>query len=140
MKKIKYILFALLLTAATGALAKRIQPAHVYMFGFSASFQDSIIYITDIQDVRGAWMDSKTKFLEGRDHYSYQLKEYFADSLQLQQRVCMTFFATSKKKAERKKEKLLSKYIDKKKKLIYDIRRVSIQDFKFEPVNMSPEQ
>ena len=140
MKKIKYILFALLLTAALGATAKRIQPTHVYMFGFAASFQDSVVYITDIQDVKGAWLDSKTKFLEGRDNYSYQLKEYFADSLQMPQRICMTFFATNKKKAERKKEKLLKKYVDKKKRPIYDIRQVSIQDFKFEPVDMSPEQ
>ena len=42
MKIIKLFTLALVLTAfAVNAQAKPIQPAHVYMFGFSASFSSS---------------------------------------------------------------------------------------------------
>lgn len=74
MKILKYILFSLLLTAAmpTEMQAKRMKMPKMFMFGFSASFQDSIIYMTDVQEIEGAWYDTKTKFLLGRQHYSYQ--------------------------------------------------------------------
>ena len=96
MKIIKLFTLALVLTAfAVNAQAKPIQPAHVYMFGFSASFKDSVVYITNVQDVQGAWIDSKTKFLLNRDSYSYQLKEHMA---------------TNKKKIEKQLKKLRKKY------------------------------
>ena len=52
MNKTKYIILTLLMVLATSASAKKVQVPHVYMFGFSASFQDSTVYFTDIQDVQ----------------------------------------------------------------------------------------
>ncbi len=142
MKLLKVMMTALLLTIAVGsAEAKRIQAPHVYMFGFSASFKDSVVYITDINDVQGAWMESKSKFLSGIENYSYQLRDYFNTQLSMPDRVCMVFYATSFKKAERKFVKLKKKYTGTKKKPAhYEIRFVSLQDFRFQPVDMSPEQ
>jgi fructose-1,6-bisphosphatase len=113
------------------------------MFGFSASFQDSTIYVTDIQDVQGAWIESKTKFLLGRDNYSYQLKEHFTNNLQEPDRICMVFYATSKSKAEKIKKKLLKKYVrnmnkkSKKNWKPYDVRYITTAFFKFQPIDMS---
>ena len=111
MKIFKLFTLALVLTAfAATAQAKPIQPAHVYMFGFAGSFKDSVVYITEIEDVKGAWIESKSKFLLNRDSYSYQLKEHFIDQYQQPDRVCVVFYATSKKKIEKKLKKLRKKY------------------------------
>ena len=84
MKIVKYILFSLLMAVVTPfeMQAKHVKMPKMYMFGFSASFQDSIIYMTDVQEIEGVWYDTKTKFLLGREHYSYQLKEYLATNEQ----------------------------------------------------------
>ena len=146
MNKIKYIILGLLVAMATGATAKNVKVPHVYMFGFSASFQDSTVYMTEIQDMQGAWMDKKTKFLLGRDNYSYQLSHHLTEQ-GMPNRVCMVFFSTSKNKAEKKYLKLRKKYTttQKKKKskknvaetAPYDLRYITAQEFRFEPVDMS---
>ena len=144
MKIIKYIVLALMVTMTVELQAKPVKPAHVYMFGFSASFQDSIVYVTDIQDVQGAWIESKTKFLLGRDNYSYQLKEHFTNNLQDPDRVCMVFYATSKSKAVKIMKKLMKKYVpnhkkSKKKWKTYDVRYITTAYFNFSPIDMSPD-
>jgi len=144
MKITKYILLALFaIVVATSADAKKKQVDHLYIFGFSASFQDSVVFITDIQDVPGAWIDTKTKFLLGRDSYSYQLKNYF-DQASLPNRVNMVMFATNKKKAEKMYLKLKKKYNTPKKKRKkqktyqqYDVQYIPQQAFRFEVVDMS---
>ena len=146
MKILKYILLALCMTTAVTVDAKSVKVPHVYMFGFSASFKDSIVYLTDIQDVQNVWLDQKTRFLLGRDNYSYQLKSYITEQAHAADRVCMVMFAESKKKAERLYLKLRKKYTTpgKKKKgqqaaLPYDVRYITLQEFKFEPIDMSEE-
>ena len=141
MRYLNYILTTLLFCVALGAEAKRVQPEHMYMFGFAASFTDSVVYMTEIQDVKGAWYDTKSKFLLGRDNYSLQLKAHFKEKMQLSDRVCMVFFAKSQKKAEKKYLKLRNKYLSNKKRTSsYEVRYVSNQDFKFEPIDMSEDQ
>ena len=141
MKILKYILFSLLLAVAmpTEMQAKRMKTPKMYMFGFSASFQDSIIYMTDVQEVEGAWYDTKTKFLLGRQHYSYQLKDYLANNKQQPNRVCVVMFALTRKEAEKKFIKMRKEYTVKAKGK-YDVRYLTITDFKFEPVDMSEQQ
>lgn len=147
MKILKYITLTLFLTAfsAAGVQAKPVK-AQLYLFGFSASFKDSVVYVTEIQELKDAWIDNKTEFLLGRDNYSYQLKEYLTEHIQQPDRVCMVFYATSKAKAEKQLAKLKRKYTpsEKKKKKKswkpYDIRMLSSSDFQFSTVDMSPEQ
>ena len=52
------------------------------MFGFSASFNDSIVYFTTIQEVDSVWFTQKKNMLAGRSNYSNQLREYCNDKLQ----------------------------------------------------------
>lgn len=137
MKFLKYIVLTLLIGVAMGAEAKTVKAKHMYMFGFAASFKDSVVYMTEIQDVKGAMYDTKTKFLLSRDSYSDQLKTYFKEKMQMNDRVCMVMFATSLKKAEKKYLKLRKKYLsDKKHTSTYEVRYVTKQDFEFEPVGL----
>ena len=128
----------LLISVAMGAEAKQVQLPHMYMFGFAASFKDSVVYLTEIQDVKNVWYDKKTKFLMGRDSYSAQLKDYFKEKMQMNDRVCMVIFAKNQKQAEKKYLKLRKKYMSNKKHTsTYEIRYVSTQDFQFEAVDIS---
>lgn len=137
MRFLKYIVLTLLVCVAMGAEAKTVKARHMYVFGFAASFKDSVVYMTEIQDVQGALYDTKTKFLLGRDSYSDQLKAFFKEKMQLSDRVCMVMFSTSKKKAEKKYMKLRKKYMgDKKRPSTYEVRYVTTQDFQFEPVGL----
>ena len=143
MKILKYITLSLVLMVsfAIKAQAKSVQEDHVYMFGFSASFNDSIIYVTDIQDVEGVWIETKGKLLMSRESYSEQLKDYFTEKMQQPNRVCITLFSTKKAKVEKKYKKLMKKYLPNPKKKnwkSYDVRYLTSDDFKFTPIDMSP--
>jgi len=138
MRYLKYMLLTLLVSVAMGADAKQVQVPHMYMFGFAASFKDSVVYMTEIQDVQKVWYDKKTKFLLGRDNYSAQLKEHFREKMQMPDRVCVVVFAKSMKKAEKKYLKMRKKYLgDAKHPSTYEVRYITTQDFKFEPVDLS---
>ena len=137
MKFMKYIVLSLVLAAmSTKAEAKIIVAEHMYMFGFSASFTDSTLYITDIQDVPGASYDTKSKFLLGRDVYSTQLKEFLTEKKDQPNRVCIVMFATTKKEAEKKYQKFKKKYAGKN-GVIRGMQYLTVDEFKFEAPEMS---
>lgn len=135
MKQLKYMLLLAALMLAANVSAKMLKTSHMYMFGFSASFKDSVVYVTDIQDVQGVWIEKKSKFLMGRDKYSEQLKTHLTEQLRQNDRVCVVFFNKSKKKAEKKYLKLMKKY-----KKGYDIRYLNVTEFKFEVIDMADTQ
>ena len=68
---------ALLLPSLSAARVK-VEPK-MYMFGFAASFNDTIVHFTEIQAVDSVWYDTKSKFMLGREHYSTQLRNHLAD-------------------------------------------------------------
>ena len=92
----------------SSASAKVICVPKLYAFGFSASFNDSIVYFTDIQVIDSAWINDKTKFLISRDNYSYQLKNYFT-SIGQEHRTCVISFALTRKEIEKKYKKMKEK-------------------------------
>ena len=128
-------------TLSTAGEAKPKQVPKVYIFGFSASFKNPVVYLTDIQELDSAWIDSKTKFLLGRDTYSTQLKEYLTQSVNDSHRTCVVMFSTEKAKAEKKYMKLKRTYTVKAKaKDGYDVKYLDRKDFSFETVDMSPSE
>lgn len=142
MKLFKTAIAILLMSMAfvnEAAAKKNIKTEHMYMFGFSASFQDSTLYITDIQDVYGVWYDKKQKYIRGLEDYSSQLNTYLTEQLNQPNRVCMVFYAPNKKKAEKKYKKLQKKYVVKNKGL-YNILYLTEKDFKFEAIDMSVDE
>ncbi len=131
MKLCKNIIAAIVLVAAVGsftsASAKAVCVPKLYAFGFSASFNDSIVYFTDIQEIDSAWINDKTKFLISRDNYSYQLKNYFTNIGQ-EHRTCIISFALKRKDIEKKYKKMKEKYV---KAGNYSIKNVDKKDFRF---------
>lgn len=105
----------------------------LYVYGFSASFNDSTVYMTDIMELDSAWINSKTKFLYGRNSYSSQLKNYLQAN-GVETPTCIISYAATRKKAEKKYIKLRSKYTDKKKGN-YIVKYITSTDFQFEPVS-----
>ncbi len=131
MNKKRYILLALiLLTMSLGMTAKNKTVQKVYLYGFSASFKDSVVYFTDIQELENVSVAERTGFLYGRDSYSNQLREYLAEKGQ-PFRTCIVSFAFDRKHIEKKYLKLKSKYT---KKGNFDVRYLKSDEFKFNRV------
>lgn len=115
MKLFKILAVALGIATLCGtqhAEAKNKLVAKMYAFGVSTSFNDSTVYITDIQELDSAWVDSKTNFLLNREDYSYQMNSYF-NGLGQKHRTCVIIYdvkrATLAKKFERAKKKYMGK-------------------------------
>lgn len=139
MKIVKYLMVicalgALTLVGINDAQAKKKPTGKVYMFGFSASFTDSLVYFTDIQTVDSAQIDPKTHFLQYRNIYAQQLQDYFSANMQ-PNRVCIVMYALSQEDAEKKYLKMRRLYT-KKSKANYDIRYLTVGEFKFSPIQV----
>ena len=121
-------LFALLCATAAFSASKQ---ATVYLYGISTSFNDSTLYVTEIQALNGAWVENGTHFLVGRDNYSYQLRDYLRAQGTPNPTV-VTVFALKQKDIEKKMVKLKKKYFAKG---TYQIRQLSTAEFQFKPIS-----
>ena len=91
-----------------------------YVFGFAASFNDSTVYFTDIQELDSTWLNEKNNFLVSRDNYSYQLRDYLANQ-GMPHRTCITCFSPKKKDIYKKYSKISDKYTKKGNFDIYNL-------------------
>lgn len=109
MKSLKTIFtFALVLLLCSAFTGRKVVEKPVYLFGVSASFLDSVVYITEIQVLDSIKLESG--FLPYRSAYSYQLKNYFEQNQQLTDRTCAVYYSLNKKKLYKELSKLKSKY------------------------------
>lgn len=92
------------------AMSATNRPKKVYMFGFAASFNDSTVCFTDIQEVDSAYIDTKKKFLYSRQDYSYQLRDYLSGQNMLPNPTCTTVFALTRKEIEKKYARFRNRY------------------------------
>lgn len=128
-KIIAFFLFSLALCSMHVQGKDRCTP--IYIFGTSASFIDSVVYITEIQIIDSAWVEDKTDFLVKRANYTYQLNNYFARK-GMPTRTCFVTFATSEKDILKKMAKLRKKLNGTKKHpKHFDIRLIDEEEFKF---------
>lgn len=131
---------ALLLTVAFSfgkADAKQVVVPQVYMFGFAASFTDTIVYFTNVMKVDSVWVESKNKFLLGRSVYSHQLRNYLTVNKQLPQRTCIILYDKDKTKLEKKLLKMKRLYMHPKPgKQQFDVRFLEDTEFRFNTVDM----
>lgn len=140
MKPIRHFLtgaaFTMLLAFSySAAQAKNVVEKKAYMFGFSASFNDSTVYFTTIQEVDSVWFTQKKKMLAGRSNYSNQLREYCNEKLNQPKRTCVVIGNNNLKKVEKKYEKMKKMYTQNK-KATYDVRFIPEEDFKFVTINL----
>ena len=89
------LLCAIMVLASLSTFAEN-KARTVYMYGFAASFNDSTVYFTEIQQLDSAYVDSKTKFLYSRENYSYQLRDYLG-AQGFKNATCITSFAMTRK-------------------------------------------
>ena len=123
------LLCAIMVLASLSTFAEN-KARTVYMYGFAASFNDSTVYFTEIQQLDSAYVDSKTKFLHSRENYSYQLRDYLG-AQGFKNATCITSFAMTRKEAEKKYLKLRKRYLEKGN---YNIKYLKEQDFRFQPI------
>ena len=76
MKYLRILLaVTLVFTLCSAFSMKKEKEKQVYAFGVAASFNDTIVYYTEIQMLDSVVLD-KRGFLPQRELYSYQLKNY----------------------------------------------------------------
>ena len=92
------------------SLCAKVERTTVYMFGFSASFTDSVAYITDVQQVDSAYIDTKTGFLLDRVVYSDQLQTFMESANVMRDCTCAVFFDTKRGKLEEENKRLRKRY------------------------------
>lgn len=107
MKYFKIVLLAVCVLTSLSAFSKG--DKHVYAFGVSASFTDTIVFYTEVQIIDSVALD-KNGFLPERESYSYQLKNYLEANKNLSNRTCMIYFSDNKKKLDKEYSKLVAKY------------------------------
>ena len=111
----------------------------IYVFGFAASFNDSTVYFTDIQYIDQAQLTGKGNFLAGRNSYSNQLRDYLAGQ-GMEHRTCIVSYAKKQKDAQKKYDKMMSRYLKGKKgAVIYNVKRLDADKFHFQPVTVNEE-
>lgn len=129
-------LFVAALIPATAA-AKGVVVEKVYMFGFAASFNDTIVHFTEIQPMDSAWTDGKTGLLLGREQYSGALRAYLAGQ-GLPHRTCIVVSDRKLNSLQKRYLKLKKLYEgNKKQKYRNDIRTIAPADFQFKPLDKS---
>ncbi len=117
--------------------AKRVVVPKMYMFGFAASFNDTIVHFTDVMEVDSVWIESKNKFLLGRNYYSRQFKDYLTTAENLPLRTCITVYAPTRAKAEKKLLKMKRLYtLSKDGRSHFDVRYIDAGAFKYKAVNV----
>ena len=140
MKKYIVAILCILMTGAclTTANARKQPVPHMYMFGLAASFTDTIVHFTDIQELDSVWIESKNDFLQERDSYSSQLREYLNQKQQMPHRTCIVFYSQKRAKLEKKFQKIMRLYTQSKDGLQhFDVRHIDPQQFHFTTIDLS---
>lgn len=127
---------ALTMTIFTELPAKNKCVPKLYAFGFAASFNDSTVHFTSIQEIDSVWINDKNKFLVERENYSYQLRTYLEDQ-GLQHRTCVISYALKLKDAKKKFNKMRNKYI---KRGNIDIKDITKDEFLFTAIKQDEQQ
>jgi len=104
------VLVAMLCFVLTASAAKKPEMTRVYIFGFAASFVDSLAYQTDVQQLDSAWIEPAHKFLVDRSLYSLQLQYYLESAEGKKNTVCTVFFDTNQRRLQKRWNKVKNRY------------------------------
>lgn len=109
MKYARIIIAVALAFMFCSAFTLKNKEKQVYAFGIAASFNDSVVYCTEIQVLDSAELD-KNGFLPKRELYTYQLKNHLEYEMKKPDYTCMIYFSESKGKLEKEAVKVKGKY------------------------------
>lgn len=131
--KLAALVILLLIMQALPAMGK-VRCTPVYIFGVSASFNDSIVYFTDIQILDSAWVDDNGIILVNRPEYSAQLRDYLNGRGE-PNRTNLVAFALKEKDIQKKYNKMKKQFNgSKKNKKPFEIREIDDDEFLFDIV------
>lgn len=138
MKKIAILFMTLVaLGVATTTNAKKVVTPRMYIFGMAASFNDSTVYFTNVQELNNVWVEKRHKELDVRQLYSMQLRDYL-NNQKIQNRTCIVIANEKRSKLEKKFLKLRKLYTQSKDgKVHFDVKYLGDQDFKFTTIDMT---
>lgn len=109
----KYIRLLLVLTTlftlCSAFTMKKVKEQNVYAYGVAASFNDTVVYYTEIQLLDSVKLD-KNGFLPGRELYSVQLRNHVEYQLLKPRYTCMIYFSDNLEKLQKNAQKVLGKY------------------------------
>ncbi|MCR4613762.1 MAG: hypothetical protein K5778_07155 [Bacteroidaceae bacterium] len=101
----------------------------VYLFGVGTNFNDSTVYLTEVQPVNYMRLTKKYKFLPYRADFSQQLKDYLVGKYEMQYETTCVFYDVNRKKLAKRFYKMKKRYLDMG---TSNMVIVSMNDFKFE--------
>lgn len=120
---------ALMLICATDIYSKPKQ-TKIYIFGVSINFTDSTTYITDVQALESAYIETRTGFLYDRSIYSQQLQIWVEYAKNQPNTTCTVFFSENKSQLEKKYIKVRNNY---NKDQSTKLKTLNAGEFKFIP-------
>ena len=130
MRRTFFCALGLLMLAAVGFAGsmKRPQKQRVYMFGFAASFVDSVAYMTDLQGVDAYLMPNG--YLADRSLYALQFNNHVVSKEGKEIITSAVFYDKKKSKLEKKYQKVRKKYRENHAVIL---QSVGVDQFRFEP-------
>lgn len=131
--KISFLFLFVAILIGAGCFAKdkdKAGPSKVYMFGFSASFTDSLVYITDIQEVDSVFIEPKTEFLVNRSAYGNQLQFFLTEKMNRENTTCVVFFDKKQEDLQKKYNKIIKRYQNSNQTILKTLTR---DEFQFKP-------
>lgn len=131
----KLTILALFLSIVCGAFAEKAKiKTDISIFGVAISASDSVVYMTDMQEIGKVTVEKKTKFLVNRREYSNQLSEYISRTGDGRMTTLVSY--NLKKKAEKRYLKIKERFI----KDGYVVKYITKEEFAFTPVQESEEE
>lgn len=132
MRQLRFMALLLLLALGAQVVAKpkkvTVQP--VYIFGFSASFTDSLAFLTDVMKIDSACVLSNG-FLADRSLYSLQLENFVLGEHRVQNSTNAVYFSTKRKQIDKLYNKMNRKYQRSNNLMLIFVGE---DEFKFKPV------
>lgn len=128
--KLLCLILTVVMTFCATSITAKPKQTKVYIFGVSISFTDSTTYLTDVQVLEPAYIETKTGFLYDRSIYSQQLQMWVEHAKGQPNTTCTIFFSTSKSKLEEKFIKVRNKYTKDQSTIL---KSLDAGEFKFIP-------
>lgn len=128
--KLLCLILTVVMTFCATSITAKPKQTKVYIFGVSINFTDSTTYLTDVQVLEPAYIETKTGFLYDRSIYSQQLQMWVEQAKGQPNTTCTIFFSTSKSKLEEKFIKVRNKYTKDQSTIL---KSLDAGEFKFIP-------
>lgn len=122
-------------TMPSQARDKKGKPQKVYAFGAAESLNDTLLYLSPIQELQEAELD-RSGFLNFREEYDAQLQSYLHTQHPGLETLCVTIYSTSRSKLEKKYLRLRREWSQRPHKRFTELPAA---DFQFQP-RQSTEQ